>query len=193
MKISASVPDDLWESARDFLDADSTSGVVQEALRRVLADRTGGPSYAEVPAGDPALDDSLEDLRDRLIDEARELFQRGYRKGVELIHKLDWQQLQWVAEQGVVRAAEAVGQAVRDLERGDLDRVSVIRPALLIEYLGRYADMTGSTEWAPSTVEIEGMDRAFQDVWKRVRGTGATGAHLSKQQRNALQRRGGAS
>ena len=172
MKFSISVPDELWESARSVVAGDSPSAVVQEALRRLTSEHAGGPSYAETPAMDEELAASLATTRQRLLEEARELYQSGYRSGVELAGRLSWGELSWIVGQGVLEASKSVSQTAYDIHMGGKlppSACPMIEPKLLGEYTGSHADFTGTVNWTPGRVAIEGMDRALRDVWEHVR------------------------
>lgn len=172
MKFSISVPDELWESARAVIMADSPSAVVQEALRRLSSDNAGGPGYAQPPVMDDELADALAIARARLLEEARSLYQDGYRRGVKLAGELNWGQLRQIVERGVVAAAKSIAQQDYDVMTGRIELPPGARPwieaKLLAKYVGSYADLTGSVNLTPSSVSIEGMDRALRDVWDHL-------------------------
>lgn len=146
--------------------------MVQEALRRLASEHAGGPSYAETPAIDEELATSLVTTRQRLLAEARELYQSGYRSGVELAGRLSWGELSWIVEKGVLAASESVSQTAYNVHMGGKlppSACPMIEPKLLGEYTGSHADCTGTLKWTPGRVAIEGMDRALRDVWEHVR------------------------
>lgn len=184
MKFSVSVPDDLWEAARTVIAGDSPSGVVQEALRRVSSEQAGEPSYAEPPAMEGELAASLAATRERLLGEARGLYQAGYRKGVELASRLNWGQLSSIVGQGVVAAAKSIAQQRWDIHSGRVKLPSVAEPVaeakLLAEFVGSYADFTDTVNWTPSPVTVEGMDHALREIWDQVRSPMPSGAKGSE-------------
>ncbi|MGH3830078.1 MAG: hypothetical protein ACRDRS_06430 [Pseudonocardiaceae bacterium] len=171
MKFSISVPDELWESARAVITADSPSAVVQEALRRLSSEDVGSPSYAQPPVMEDELAAALAATRERLLEEARSLYQDGYRRGVTLAGELDWWQLSKIVAAGVVAVAKSIAQQGFDVLTGRIppEASPWIEAKLLAKYVGNHADYTGSVPWTPSPVTVEGMDRALRDVWELVR------------------------
>jgi hypothetical protein len=97
MKLSVSVPDDLWDEARSLAaDAGSSSAVVQEALRRWVVQQRQRPAYATGPP-DEVLDD-LREAHDRLVQEAKAEFQHGYTQGVQCARRLPWEAIESLAD-----------------------------------------------------------------------------------------------
>src|SRR5690348_2573508 len=91
MKLSASVPDQLW--ANVYRDGESTSSVVQEGLRLLAAQRLQ-PQYFPNAKGTEFDDEharqSLLEWVDGFVVEAQRLRRRGYQVGLEVAHALDW-------------------------------------------------------------------------------------------------------
>ena len=105
MKLSVSVPDDLWEEARSVAkDPESSSAVIQEALRRWATQARGGPGYATSPPQDVLPD--LQEARERLAREARAEFGRGYTQGVQCARRLPWWAIEDLADRHGFRAGE---------------------------------------------------------------------------------------
>lgn len=172
MKLSVSVPDDLWESARSVIEGDSPSGVVQEALRRVTVAHGAEVGYAQPPAMDDELAASLAATRQRLLEEARGLYQAGYHRGIELAGRLDWTQLRLIVGRGIVPASEYLKDQKHRLQTGEWelppDSKQMIDPDdVLAEYTGGHA--SNHMDWKPPSETVEGMDRALRDVWEQVR------------------------
>jgi hypothetical protein len=170
MKLSVSVPDELWDSVRKVINADSPSAVVQEALRRAAASPGAAPTYAEAPVDDE-LTKSMAAVRERMLVEARQLYQDGYRQGVELAGRLSWRELDWFAPQGLVATAKLIAQQHIEIamDRAPEGAKPLIDRHLLIKYAGGYADQTGSVGWRPDRLTIEGLDRALRDMWEQLR------------------------
>ncbi|HJT04988.1 MAG TPA: hypothetical protein VJ757_15375, partial [Pseudonocardiaceae bacterium] len=139
-------------------------------------------SYAQAPAMGDELGAVLAATRERLRGEARSLYQDGYRHGVKLAGQLTWSQLSWIVGiRGVVAAAKAAKQCQFDVMAGRLPDGArpVIEPDILADYVGRHADE--GLDWAPSSVTLEGMDRALQDVWDHVHSPDGAVAPQPKQ------------
>jgi hypothetical protein len=96
VKLSVSVPDNLWNEAQSLAEASTTSGVVQEALSRWVSQSRERSAYAASPPED--ILDALHDTRDRLVREARAEFQRGYVQGVECARRLPWWAIESLAD-----------------------------------------------------------------------------------------------
>ena len=174
MKLSVSVPDELWDKARRRFDDDSPSAVVQSALSRLVAAQAA-PDYQVRPVSD-AISAALEAARARVVGEAQEMFQTGYRQGAELVAGLGYSQLGYMAEVGGVAAARNMAHfAYEKLIRKNPEYQGepLISPDLLVEYYGSYADYTSGelAGWTPSRPTTEGIDAALRDVWQRVTET----------------------
>ncbi|HTX13453.1 MAG TPA: hypothetical protein VME22_32850 [Solirubrobacteraceae bacterium] len=75
-KFSVHVPDDLWEEARAISPDRNASQLVQQGLRRLVAQQHGEPSYVGQPEGAA---DRIQEIQVRLAAEARDDYERGYR------------------------------------------------------------------------------------------------------------------
>lgn len=105
MKLSVSVPDDLWEEARSVAAGpESSSAVVQEALRRWVTQARSGPGYATNPPEDVLGD--MQEARERLSREARAEFGHGYAQGVQCARRLPWRAIENLADQHSFRVRE---------------------------------------------------------------------------------------
>jgi hypothetical protein len=164
MKLSVSVPDELWMKACRRIDDDSPSAVVQSALSRLAA--TAATDYQVRPVSDE-ISAALEAARAYVVADAREMFQAGYAKGLELAAQLRYQQLEWIVRTGGVEAARDA--ASRGPDPGSY--AAPIRSGLLAKYFGSYADPLDGVEWTPSRPTTEGIDAALHDVWQRVTET----------------------
>lgn len=181
VKLSVSVPDDLWEQASRQVDADSPSAIVQAALNRFVGDGRGGADYAVRPELADDLAAALEAARAHIVGQARELYQAGYRKGVKFAGELNFHQLAYIVGVGSKKAAEDQADVAFDIDtRRLLDgHRPFIEPRELIDYLGSYADYTNSGFPTPAAPTIEGIDRALADVWDAVHSANADAAETS--------------
>lgn len=175
MKISASVPDDLWDAARRAANADSTSALVQAALTQLVEKHEQARAYAEPPELTGEVRSLRDAARTRLVADGRARFGHGYEQGVRLAADLDWAQIAHLVEHGAAVTASQCSRLAaerhtntRTLPEGAR---AVIDPQVLVPYLGAIADWTGSTEWSPDEVSVEGIDRALRDLWDDVRST----------------------
>jgi hypothetical protein len=98
MKLSISVPDDLWAAVRR--PDESNSQVIQEALR-ALANAQAQVAKRPMPGAvgtcyDPEDDEAavIEDALERLTSEARGLRTNGYQLGVDVAHRVAWSALE---------------------------------------------------------------------------------------------------
>lgn len=172
MKLSVSVPDELWEQACRRVDYDSPSAVVQAALSRFVGDTGGNVDYAVRPDSAGELARALSAARAHIINDARELYQRGYRDGVKLAAELSFGQLAYIVRVGAKKAAQSQARLKIEIETGlayvPEGSQPLIEPRVLIDYLGSYADYTGGEFHTPAPPTIEGLDRALADVWESV-------------------------
>ena len=181
MKLSVSVPDNLWEQASRQVDDDSPSAIVQAALNRFVGDGRGGADYAVRPELADDLAAALEFARAHVVGQARELYQAGYRKGVELAGRLNFRQLAYIVRVGSKTAAQDQVSVAFDIDTGRSPEGHrpLIEPRELIDYLGSYADYTGGELPTPAAPTIEGIDRALADVWDAVHSANADAAQTS--------------
>lgn len=187
MKMSVSVPDELWEAARSAVDGrDSPSAVVQEGLSRLVEVEGRAKPYAAKPAMEGEVAAQAAAARARLLAGARELYQKGYREGIKIATELTVQQLQMLVRVGVAKATENAVEAVRLDQRypdpGGRVKEPLMPLGMLVGYLGSIADPRDVTDWAPNELLLEGMDQAFRDLWDDVRAdTSAAPAGNSRQ------------
>jgi hypothetical protein len=176
MKLSVSVPDELWDRARTAVTEDSPSAVIQAALRRLVDEGPARPAYSQAPVLDSELAQQRAATSARLQAEVRELYQLGYRNGIELASKLNWSKLSWIAKTGGIAASKSTVEMVHEFQNGNRagltkDDKPLIDPDLLVDYFGSYADMCGGG-WTPADVTVEGTDRALRDVRAQVMASG---------------------
>lgn len=95
-KVSVYLPDELYERARAS-DA-NVSQLIQTALRQHLGQQTLRPAFASDTPAD--MGDAEEQLAQRLASEARQIYERGYRCGLEVAKQLHWDDIDLLAEAG---------------------------------------------------------------------------------------------
>lgn len=167
MKLSISIPDELWDSARQVLHTHtSASAIVQEALRRAVAEGTTRPEYADA-VRDAETSTAIAEVRSRLVEEARMTYQSGYRSGIALAQQLSWQQIDWITKAPVdIRARAKEVHDFTQKQMVDPDYIPAgtpfVDPDLLGEYLGTLAHPL--LEWNPEPVAIEGITAALTDI-----------------------------
>jgi hypothetical protein len=172
MKLSVSVPDDLWEKAVRQAVGESPSGIIQKALSQFVGS-SARSEYAVRPPLDTALAKELRAARAQIIDSAREMYQSGYRDGISLAKELGFSELAYIVEQGSLKAARTMAKFASEIAVGHSvappGARPLIEPSILVPYLGSYADFThGGVEWTPTAPTVEGIDRALADVWEQV-------------------------
>jgi hypothetical protein len=96
VKLSVSVPDELWDEARSLAQDSTTSAVVQEALRRWVNQARPAPQYAEGLPDDVVA--ALRDTQNRLGQEAQMESKRGYVYGVQCAQRLPWWAIESLAD-----------------------------------------------------------------------------------------------
>jgi hypothetical protein len=172
MKLSVSVPDDLWVQACKRAQGESPSAVIQTALLQFVGG-SATSEYAVRPPLDKVLFAELEAARLRLVESARQMYQSGYRDGIKLAKDLGFSEMAYIVEVGCLKAAESMAAFAADIAMGTgyvpAGARPLIEPRKLVPYLGSYADFTnGNIEWTPAPPTIEGIDRALVDVWEGV-------------------------
>lgn len=91
MKMTVYVPDDLWDEVRRASPAVKASELVQAGLRKLIEGRVAPDFARERPEADPK---ELQQIRKRLLAEARESYEFGYREGMKRAKYLEW----WLIE-----------------------------------------------------------------------------------------------
>ena len=147
MKLSVSVPDDLWEEARSIAaDSESSSSVIQEALRRWVRQTRSGPGYATSPPEDVV--GELQEARERLAREARAEFGHGYAQGVQCARRLPWWAIEDLADHHRFRTREwarawANAAVELDMAKPSPSRSKAEKSELIDARLRRPFDWTG--------------------------------------------------
>jgi hypothetical protein len=96
MKLSVSVPDELWNEARSLAQDSTTSAVVQEALRRWANQAHPKQQYAEGLPEDVLA--ALHETQGRLGEEAHMESKRGYVYAVQTAQRLPWWAIESLAD-----------------------------------------------------------------------------------------------
>jgi hypothetical protein len=108
MRLSLSVPDELWLRACETCPATPASRLVQSALEHLVA----GADTAYVAGAPAGAEERMRRLAARLRTEARALYEDGYACGLDLADVLEWWVLERLAAadwrlESLVRAADA--------------------------------------------------------------------------------------
>jgi hypothetical protein len=138
---------------------DSPSAVVQAALSRFAGGGRGTTEYAVRPELNGELSAALEAARAHIVSEARELYQHGYREGLDLAGKLDFRQLAYIVRVGAKEAAQNQASVAFDFDTGRLDRATHGGP--LIEPRERgfsHAGQTRVSRWSGSSPTTACLD-----------------------------------
>lgn len=191
MKLSASIPDELWEKAGGNRPDASPSRILQRVLQEWLEDREGDerPAFAEPPADATA---GLVAARIALTERGREIFQDGYRGGAQAAVALTWSQFEALHGQGfrVVEWLEPYVETVsgilaaggtKEVVTDDGEKVELTLSDFkwlreLSRWLGEYAwPLSGR---GVTDAYIRGFEAAVRDVWEAVeRGSRLERAH----------------
>lgn len=173
MKLSVSVPDDLW--ANVYRPGDKPSGVVQRGLRLLAAEKQRlvmTPAVSEEVAG------ALVAHTDRLARQARTLYQRGYELGLEVARVLEWVQLE--SFQGAENPLASLSSDDWEDRRISLAPADEPDPADLVFVLQAWVAAQPDIAFGPDA-EFElraldfgptfnaGLERALLDVQEAVR------------------------
>lgn len=175
MKLSISVPDDLWEAARGIADDDSPSAVAQQALRSLVSAAPSLHTYALRPDLGEAEDRKLAAVRLRLQEEARDLYITGYHIGLDLAAELSYNQLRWIVGVGAAEAGAIVAQStvMTSFDRGDEDSAGslpgpVIPATVLERHLQGHAKLFGIGAPRLGEISIEAINAALRDTLTEV-------------------------
>lgn len=171
MKLSVSVPDELWSRAASLSSTTSPSAVVQTALEAWLADESLTGGYKVRPALHGKQEDALAETLARLAAEATASFQTGYQVGLELAGTLKLPQVSWLVKHGVVEAARMTAEIEGDIamQRGPQNAYgAIVGEHALRAAVGSLADFTGGDGYIPEVEFLEGVDMALRDVHRQA-------------------------
>ena len=167
MKLSVSVPDPLWDAARESRPDLNPSRLVQEALDSWVRARSATP----YPVGRPRQADAHFDAaRARLVATARAEFERGYVAAVECAEILDWVYFDSLARgRFEVRSwAAGIASAAVQVDLGALPKEWGPAPAtvrVLVQALGNIVSPFGDDMFTPSLPYVRGFAQAMRDLW----------------------------
>ena len=144
MKLSVSVPDELWKEVAG--EGESPSEVVQRTLREYAARRTS--RSRDLRSRDQAA--RMERIQERLREEAKAAFSAGYDLGLQMAEELPWELV----------ACLATAQAH---SRSDIARAAEDNPAL-VDVLERLRHAVREFH----STALDGASQAFRDLWTSV-------------------------
>ena len=190
VKLSVSVPEDLWKDARSLAREGTTSAVVQEALSRWVAQASQGPPYASSPP--PDVQEAMKEARERLTREARAEYERGYVQGVRCARRLPWWAIEDLADRRQFKVIEWAGawadgaialemrhrpinkEGEADVEAADSAAVPTQDPFVVVRALvpalgglvpHYYGENAG---FEPASTYLRGFTQAMRDLWSSV-------------------------
>jgi hypothetical protein len=170
VKLSVSVPDELWERARGQHPDLKDSHLVQEALDAYTKPADTAGFSLDIP--DDAKE-AFEAARNQLASFARAQYEDGYRAAVELTPKLGWWYVQrlaedhfnvkaWCSSLASTNVEEKMGQIPEGWGTDD----AVI--GALVKALGNLVEPWGDNSPEPSIPYLRGFTQAFRDLWVKV-------------------------
>ena len=145
MKLSVSVPDELWKEVAG--EDESPSEVVQRALRAEASRRTS--RHRELRTREQ--ETRMERIRDRLRHEAQRAFAQGYDLGLEMADELPWAMVARLATAGTSGSA-----------RTAILRLTEEHP----EVAGVFERFASAWELDPTA--LDGASQAFRDLAESV-------------------------
>lgn len=162
MKLSVSVPDELWEKARRQADDDSPSAIIQSALSRLVS-----PSDAPYARRPPDAKKLLAQAAKRLGAGAAKEYERGYRDGLEALDEEFWLPLNDLAKDGfdLQAWAKAVKAGDKYYLFGSKDDPEPEWFTITGQLLGELIDESWGQE-PPNMAYIHGFQAAWRDAWE---------------------------
>ena len=161
MKLSVSVPDDLWERVGG--PRASPSQLIQTALQRMLETELARPPFVDAL---PDVSEELFEARAVLVVQARASFESGYRHAVSAAKEIPWSALNELdnVRWDLAEWLEEWQPGPPDFQLDD-DAARWLRP--LGEHLGQMADP--SRDWRPGDrTYLRGFTQGLHDVWDAV-------------------------
>lgn len=195
MKLSVSVPDDLWESTRIQRPDLNPSHLVQEALEAWTRSHTE-PAFSQDRPADAA--DAFSKVRDRLARQAREDFEVGYRGALQAAEVLEFWVIESLADRHFDVAAwadgfawSAVAAAMGNIPREWAPDGEIIH--ILVKTLGSLVSPYGDDAFKPSAPYLQGFARAMRDLWQEAfEGTASSsGSNVVPQTKSKTRSRSG--
>jgi hypothetical protein len=169
MKLSVSVPDSLWDQARDRRLDLNPSHLVQTALESWLDEGRAAAFSTERPKD---LDEHFAAARARLASQARKQFEDGYRAALESTEKVSLETVSLLAEYrfDVRRWAENIARIGEEAAMGLIPRDHAWGgeelEALVSALGGLMSRLPGLDELGdPQPAFIRGFTQAMRDLW----------------------------
>ncbi len=198
-KLSVSAPGELWRRAEEKEPDLSPSGIVQDALRRLVGEGSR-PAYSTTRPDRLSADFEAE--KSRFAQEAGKQFERGYRAGVEAVKEFSWDDIEGLADMrfNVKRWAHAWGMAQVDIDMAtdesippeELERVlrhpdewagwltpratldsHARKVQALLTALGGLVPPFGDNSPSPGRTYVQGFTKAMRDFWEEVNNENA--------------------
>jgi hypothetical protein len=182
MKLSVSVPDDLWDQARGQAPTDiasAPSALVQEALRAYVTANAPEAPRLRVPRPE-GHQVTFERARSKLAQQARQEAEKGYVAGLAIAEHLEWHDIESLAERYRFDVAEWA-KSYRDADERAAMRKSGMqiepmheatpRPNLmrhLIVNLGDLAAFASQAEWDPAPTYLRGVRQALAEMYQEA-------------------------
>jgi hypothetical protein len=168
MKLSVSVPDDLWSAAREIRPDLNPSHLVQQALEAWTSMRAAPAFSRDRP---PDADAAFVSVRDSVAAIARTEFERGYRAALSAAHVLEFGHLQSLSRGRFDLAtwARGIADAAVEADLGHIPKHWGPKPATigaLVETLGNLVPPFGDNEFGPSAPYLRGFAQAMRDLWE---------------------------
>lgn len=174
MKLSVSVPDDLWEESRAKRPDLNPSHLVQEALEGWTRSRAT-PAFSQDRPDDAETAFAL--ARERLAGQARGEFERGYRAALAAAETLDLWVIESLAKQhfDVVPWAKGFARSAVEVDIGNTPKEWGPNPEIigaLLKALGNLISPWGDDAFGPNAPYLRGFAQAMRDLWEEsVEGT----------------------
>jgi hypothetical protein len=172
MKLSVSVPDQLWDEARQQRPDLNPSHLVQVALDSWV--RRSSPGYSQEPPEDAR--PAFTAAREHLAAQARREFEDGYRAALAATAELNWRTIQDLADGrfDVTTWAGTFGRSVFLAETGRIPQDRAPRPEewdALVRAVGSVVDHPVlDEEPGRSAPFLRGFGEAMRTVWKAIEG-----------------------
>jgi hypothetical protein len=171
MKLSVSVPDELWERARGVRPDLKDSRLVQTALDAFTRPAEVAGYSTAMPEDAKA---AFEAVRDKLAARARTEFEDGYRAAIELVPTLDWWDIQSLAERYRFAVKEWAQSYADSVVAGHLGHIPKDMAAELetvgglVKALGNVISPFGDNEYGRTVPFLRGFAQAFRELWDQV-------------------------
>jgi hypothetical protein len=170
MKLSVSIPDDLWGEVSTVRSGLNPSHLIQEALRLWVSTQSLPAGYSTAAPVD--VGNRLAALRERFANEAREEFEKGYRDALETADAFEWGDIDWLAENFHFNIKEWAHAWADSSVRGDLkggkNGQDARKESALFRVVPGLMPPFGDDYPEPSDVYLRGFAQAMRDIWLDV-------------------------